>query len=135
MRFGRYIYIHAPSSSLLLVPMYLRADGGIFSGLGAVLMDGGVETSVCYLQTFIIALLQNPEIQLKAQKEVDSVVGGDRLPVLEDFKRLPYVKALVMEVSLIFSVDNCSASTSTMMRSSDSDPSFLLASHMSRLKT
>ena len=70
-------------------------------------MDGGVETSSTYLQTFIIALLQSPESQLKAQKEIDSVVGGDRLPVMEDFKRLPYVKALVMEVSLIFSVDDC----------------------------
>jgi cytochrome P450 len=67
-------------------------------GLGAVLMDGGVETSSTYLQTFIIALLQSPESQLKAQKEIDSVVGGDRLPVMEDFKRLPYVKALVMEI-------------------------------------
>jgi hypothetical protein len=70
-------------------------------------MDGGVETSSTYLQTFIIALLQSPESQLKAQKEIDSVVGGDRLPVMEDFKCLPYVKALVMEVSLIFSVDDC----------------------------
>jgi hypothetical protein len=102
MRFGRYIYIRAASSSL-----FPRAHGVIFSGLGAVLMDGGVETSSTYLQTFIIALLQSPESQLKAQKEIDSVVGGDRLPVMEDFKRLPYVKALVMEVSLIFSVDDC----------------------------
>jgi cytochrome P450 len=85
-------------------------------------MDGGIETSASYLQTFIIALLQSPESQLKAQEEIDSVVGGDRLPVLEDFKRLPYVKALVMEVSLIFSVCNCSASSSTMIRSSVSDP-------------
>jgi cytochrome P450 len=70
-----------------------------FSGLGAVLMDGGVETSASYLQTFIIALLQSPESQLRAQEEIDNVVGGDRIPVLDDFKRLPYVKALVMEVS------------------------------------
>jgi cytochrome P450 len=95
MRFGKYIYIHAPSSSR----SYLRADGVILSGLGAVLMDGGVETSASYLQTFIIALLQSPESQLRAQEEIDSVVGGDRLPVLDDFKRLPYVKALVTEVS------------------------------------
>jgi cytochrome P450 len=61
---------------------YLRADSVIFSGLGAVLMDGGVETSASYLQTFIIALLQSPESQLKAQEEIDSIVGGDRLPIL-----------------------------------------------------
>jgi len=100
-------------------------------------MDGGVETCICYLRTFIIALLQSPESQLKAQEEIDSVVGGDRLPILEDFECLPYFKALVMEVSLIFSesVDNCLASNSTMIRFSDSDPFILLGSHMSRLKT
>lgn len=96
-------------------------------------MDGGVETSTSYLQTFVIALLQSPESQLKAQEEIDSVIGGDRLPVLEDFESLPYVKALVMEVSLVFSVDIL-ASTSTIIRSSVSDPFFPLASHMSRLK-
>ena len=132
MRFGRYLYIQAASSSL-----FLRAHGVISSGLAAVLMDGGVETSSTYLQTFIIALLQSPESQLKAQKEIDSVVGGDRLPVLADFERLPYIKALVREVSLIltnvrllqyvFVVLICIR----LIRSSASDLSFLSACHMS----
>jgi cytochrome P450 len=64
-------------------------------------MDGGAETSASYLQNFVISLLQNPESQCIAQKEIDSIVDGDRLPVLADFERLPYVKALVREVSLI----------------------------------
>ena len=64
-------------------------------------MDAGAETSASYLQNFVICLLQSPESQHKAQKEIDSVVGGDRLPVLADFERLPYIKALVREVSLI----------------------------------
>jgi cytochrome P450 len=64
-------------------------------------MDAGAETSASYLQNFVISLLQSPESQRKAQKEIDSVVGGDRLPVLADFERLPYIKALVREVSLI----------------------------------
>jgi cytochrome P450 len=72
----------------------------IFSGLGAVLMDGGADTTASYLQTFVTALLQSPESQLKAQQEIDNVIGRDRLPVLEDFKCLPYVMALVKEVSL-----------------------------------
>jgi len=73
----------------------------IFSGLGTVLMDAGAEASASYLQNFVISLLQSPESQRKAQNEIDSVVGGDRLPVLADFERLPYIKALVREVSHI----------------------------------
>jgi cytochrome P450 len=64
-------------------------------------MDAGAETSASYLQNFVISLLQSPESQRKAQNEIDSVVGGDRLPVLADFERLPYTKALIREVSLI----------------------------------
>ena len=62
-------------------------------------MDAGAETSSSFLQTFVIALLQNPESQRKAQEEIDRVIGGDRMPILDDFERLPYVKALVREVS------------------------------------
>ena len=76
--------------------------GVIFSGLGAVMMDAGAETSASYLHTFVISLLQSPASQRKAQEEIDSVIGGDRLPVLADFERLPYTKALVMEASPIF---------------------------------
>jgi len=64
-------------------------------------MDGGAETSASYLQNFVISLLQNPESQCIAQKKIDSIVDGDRLPVLADFERLPYIQALVKEVSLI----------------------------------
>jgi cytochrome P450 len=64
-------------------------------------MDAGAETTASYLQNFVISLLQSPESQRKAQKEIDSIVGGDRFPVLADFEQLPYIKALVKEVRLI----------------------------------
>jgi hypothetical protein len=32
-----------------------------------------------------------PEVQKKAQEEIDAVVGHDRLPSFEDRERLPYV--------------------------------------------
>jgi cytochrome P450 len=49
-------------------------------------MDAGTKTSASYLQNFVISLLQSPESQHKAQNEIDSIVGGDCLPVLADFK-------------------------------------------------
>lgn len=39
-----------------------------------------------------------PDVQQKAQAELDSVVGSDRLPSFEDRERLPYLAALVSEV-------------------------------------
>ena len=40
----------------------------------------------------------HPEIQQKAQSEIDRVVGLDRLPGLKDREKLPYVDAIVREV-------------------------------------
>lgn len=39
-----------------------------------------------------------PEAQKKAQREIDAVIGNDRLPTLADRERLPYVNALCWEV-------------------------------------
>jgi len=38
-----------------------------------------------------------PDIQRKAQEELDRVVGSDRFPTFSDRKNLPYVDALVRE--------------------------------------
>ena len=44
-------------------------------------------------------MLLYPDIQLKAQTEIDAVIGPDRLPRYGDRERLPYVNALALEVS------------------------------------
>lgn len=40
----------------------------------------------------------NPEIQKKAQREIDQLLGGERLPTLADQDDLPYISALIKEV-------------------------------------
>ena len=39
-----------------------------------------------------------PEVQKKAQAEIDAVVGTDRLPDIEDRPSLPYINALIKEL-------------------------------------
>ncbi len=39
-----------------------------------------------------------PDIQARAQAELDAVVGTDRLPTFDDRKSLPYIEALMREV-------------------------------------
>jgi cytochrome P450 len=43
-------------------------------------------------------MTMHPDIQEKAQKEIDQVVGSDRLPGLKDRANLPYVDSIVKEV-------------------------------------
>lgn len=38
-----------------------------------------------------------PQVQAKAQEELDSVVGRDKLPVWEDRPNLPYIRGVVEE--------------------------------------
>lgn len=67
-------------------------------GLGAVMMEGGVETIASFLQSFVLALINNPQVQEKGQNEIDSVVGPDRWPTLDDYERVPYIRAIADEV-------------------------------------
>ena len=39
-----------------------------------------------------------PEVQRRAQAEIDAVVGRDRLPTFDDAPRLPYVRAIIKEI-------------------------------------
>ncbi len=41
----------------------------------------------------------HPEAQKKAQAEIDAVCGRGRLPTFEDRKQLPFVDALIREVT------------------------------------
>lgn len=42
-------------------------------------------------------MLLNPEVQRRAQAEIDSIVGTGRLPDFSDRPSLPYVKAVMYE--------------------------------------
>jgi cytochrome P450 len=47
---------------------------------------------------FFMAMILYPEVQKKAQKELDAVIGNTRLPNLKDRAQLDYVGRLVQEV-------------------------------------
>ena len=47
---------------------------------------------------FVLAMLLYPQVMNKAQAEVDTVVGRERMPTFADQDQLPYVDAIVKEV-------------------------------------
>jgi hypothetical protein len=62
------------------------------------------------MQALVLALVSFPEVTRKAQEEIDHVVGSHRLPTMEDFEHLPYIRAIVQEalsrpLPSIFSAD------------------------------
>ncbi|PLB50375.1 cytochrome P450 [Aspergillus steynii IBT 23096] len=69
--------------------------------LASAFMIGGVETTAAIMQWFSALIPAFPEVQEKAQAELDRVVGRDRLPTIEDEKNLPYCHAIVKEVERV----------------------------------
>ncbi|KAA1476674.1 cytochrome P450, partial [Dentipellis sp. KUC8613] len=60
-------------------------------------MYPGADTTVSAMATAVLGLLLHPEVQHRAQQEIDQVIGGHRLPTYEDRNSLPYVEAIYRE--------------------------------------
>ncbi|KAG2141326.1 cytochrome P450 [Suillus clintonianus] len=64
----------------------------------ASLYLGGSDSTVSAIYSLFLAMTLFPHVQKKAQAEIDTVVGTDRLPSFTDRDSLPYIEALVKEV-------------------------------------
>ncbi|KAI1326322.1 cytochrome P450 [Xylariaceae sp. FL0255] len=60
-------------------------------------LEAGSDTTAATLYGFVCALLLFPEVQRKAQQELDLVIGTEHLPTLDDEPNLPYIRACVKE--------------------------------------
>ena len=59
--------------------------------------DSGNET-VSSMYSIFLALVLFPQVQRRAQAELDAVIGRDRLPTFNDRPRLTYIEALCKEL-------------------------------------
>ncbi|KAI6039873.1 cytochrome P450 [Pisolithus marmoratus] len=64
----------------------------------ATVFIAGSETSSSLLHSFILAMLLYPEVQAKAQTEIDRVIGAEKLPSFDDRSSLPYIDAILHEL-------------------------------------
>ncbi|KAJ6569702.1 cytochrome P450 [Mycena sp. CBHHK59/15] len=69
----------------------------LIKGTAATAYAGGSDTTLSILMSFILAMVLHPEIQARAQAELDRVVPGDRLPTFADRTRLPFIECIVWE--------------------------------------
>ncbi|KAL1896114.1 hypothetical protein Sste5346_004854 [Sporothrix stenoceras] len=68
-----------------------------FNNLFGELVEAGADTTANQVLTIIMALAKYPEVQRKAQAEIDAVCGPDRAPTFADFDKLPYINCIVKE--------------------------------------
>ena len=50
------------------------------------------------MSSLFLALILFPQVQERAQAELDVIIGRDRLPNFDDKPRLPYIQAICKEL-------------------------------------
>ncbi|KZV60962.1 cytochrome P450 [Peniophora sp. CONT] len=68
------------------------------SWIAATLYQGGFETTYSTMSWWSYAMLAHPEYQVRAQEELDLVVGRARVPTFADLANLPFISAMVKEI-------------------------------------
>ncbi len=62
-------------------------------------MEAGSDTTSSTLLSFILAVIEYPQVLKKAQEEVDGLCGVARSPSSEDIDKLPFLRACMTEVN------------------------------------
>ncbi|KIY72390.1 cytochrome P450 [Cylindrobasidium torrendii FP15055 ss-10] len=73
-------------------------EEGAMLAVAASYFGAGSQNLAITIEYFFLIMAQHPDIQKKAQAEIDAVIGRDRLPTLDDRDSLPYVNALIKEL-------------------------------------
>jgi cytochrome P450 len=58
----------------------------------------GADSTSSLISSFVLTMTLYPEIQKRAQDEIDRVVGRDRLPTFEDRAELPFLECIMREL-------------------------------------
>lgn len=69
----------------------------LIKDLSGVVYLAGSDTTVAAVTTYFLAALVYPDTQMRAQEELDRVIGRRRLPEFTDKAELPYLNAFLCE--------------------------------------
>ncbi|KAI0669479.1 cytochrome P450 [Trametes maxima] len=91
-----------PSYTASLLQEMAPADGSAEEGMirdtAALAYGAAFETTIISGEVFLLAIALHPEVQTRAQEEIDRVIGTHRLPDFTDRDRLPYITAVMKEI-------------------------------------
>ncbi|KAM6476095.1 cytochrome P450 [Trichoderma sp. SZMC 28011] len=104
---------HRPSFVSSLIERYSGKNGELDSDneeaikwASGIMYGGGADTTVSTLSSLTLAIAIFPEVQERAQEEIDKLIGTNptRFPELDDQEQLPYTSAIVKEALRWFPV-------------------------------
>ncbi|KAI0078416.1 cytochrome P450 [Panus rudis PR-1116 ss-1] len=78
-------------------PEEWAAQEEIIVNVAGIAYAAGADTTVAAVRYFFAAMSLYPNVQKAAQKELNDVVGPHRLPTFDDFDKLIYIRAVVLE--------------------------------------
>ncbi|KAA1470220.1 cytochrome P450 [Dentipellis sp. KUC8613] len=100
--------IRSGSAGKSIVHDAIRDAGGIdgvskedeedICGLAGILYAAGQETTIAAVTAFVLNMVLNPDVQRKAQEEIDTNIASDRPLTLDDRPDLPYLEAILKEL-------------------------------------
>ncbi|KAH7913454.1 cytochrome P450 [Hygrophoropsis aurantiaca] len=92
------------ATNSMVADFFLSQEGAIDPHLEDTMKDtaaamflGGTDTTSAVLYVFILAMVLYPDVQHRAQAEIDALLGSDTIPGFEHRESLPYVEAVVRE--------------------------------------
>ncbi|KAF7980002.1 hypothetical protein HWV62_40100 [Athelia sp. TMB] len=69
----------------------------VIKDVAGVMFSAFPSQTALTFSSFMLAMVKYPEVQAKAQRELDTILGPNNLPVFADKEDLPYLSALVKE--------------------------------------
>ncbi|KAJ3914413.1 cytochrome P450 [Lentinula edodes] len=78
-------------------PDHLSEEEEMIKQTAGSMYEGGADTGITALRTFLLAMMCFPDVQCEAQEELDRVIGQERLPDYDDLdgskglSRLPFM--------------------------------------------
>eukprot|EP01018_Ginkgo_biloba_P001401 Gb_28694 [translate_table: standard] len=77
-------------------------DDNIIKSTGLTMITAGTDTSSVTIEWALAALLEHPHILMKAQEELDTQIGQDRVVEESDLPNLNYLQAIVKETFRLY---------------------------------
>ncbi|PPQ81185.1 hypothetical protein CVT26_010295 [Gymnopilus dilepis] len=86
------------ASDASLSPGEVKQKEELIMDCASVMYAAATDSTTCTLRSFFALMSLNPQVMQRAQEEIDRVTEKERLPVFDDWERLPYIKAIILEV-------------------------------------
>ncbi|KAG6808075.1 hypothetical protein H0H92_005459 [Tricholoma furcatifolium] len=81
-----------------LSPEDVKQREELIMDCAAVMYAAATDSASCTLCSFFALMSLHPLVMQRAQEDIDRVTEGERLPTFDDWERLPYINAIILEV-------------------------------------